>query len=242
MNPGVSAATTGVLPSRRARRATASVTAGSVIGPAITSTSAISGTGLKKCIPTTRPGFAVAERCAPPTASSCSSPGWWSASAAASRRRNASRLSVELLRDRLDHQLRRRERLERGRRVAMPAERAAACPSSVSWPFSTLRARNPPMRSTRAIGGTVDRVVNEDLQPGLRGDLGDAGAHRARAQHPDGRGSRSSAAEHGLALLARTPPRPRRDLASGRQGPAAPPRRPGVGERGVLGGIERAAW
>ena len=55
-----------------------------VAGPAITSTSAISGTGLKKCMPTTRSGRRVTDRDrAPPTASSCSWPG--------SRRRPRSR-------------------------------------------------------------------------------------------------------------------------------------------------------
>src|SRR3990172_2240926 len=60
MKPGVSAAMTGVLPMRRARSAVADDTAGSVSGPAITSTSAMTGTGLKKCIPTTRCGRSVA--------------------------------------------------------------------------------------------------------------------------------------------------------------------------------------
>ena len=60
MNPGVSAATTGVLSSRRASDASASVTDGSVDGAGMISTSAMSGTGLKKCIPATRSGCAVA--------------------------------------------------------------------------------------------------------------------------------------------------------------------------------------
>jgi len=61
MKPGVSAAMTGVLPRRRAAKMAASATLAAVSGPAITSTSAMSGTGLKKCIPTTRSGCRVAD-------------------------------------------------------------------------------------------------------------------------------------------------------------------------------------
>ncbi len=56
MKPGVDAARTGVLPQAAANAYTACATAGSVARPEITSTSGISGTGLKKCMPTTRPG------------------------------------------------------------------------------------------------------------------------------------------------------------------------------------------
>ena len=64
MKPGVERACTGVLPQRRLSSKIASATAGSVCRPDTTSTSFISGTGLKKCMPTKRPGplQAVGER------------------------------------------------------------------------------------------------------------------------------------------------------------------------------------
>jgi hypothetical protein len=50
----------GVLPSLRARSATASTVASEVRSPRMISTSAITGTGLKKCMPTNRSGRPVA--------------------------------------------------------------------------------------------------------------------------------------------------------------------------------------
>ena len=90
MNPGVSEVTTGVLPSRRPVSAAASTTAGAVIGPATTSNSAINGTGLKKCMPSTRSGLcAAAAICATESelvlvarmvASGAAASSWWNAS------------------------------------------------------------------------------------------------------------------------------------------------------------------
>ena len=48
LKPGVSAARTGVWPQRRASAVSASITHGAVNTPPITSTTFISGTGLKK--------------------------------------------------------------------------------------------------------------------------------------------------------------------------------------------------
>src|SRR5512135_371807 len=56
MKPGVDVACTGVLPHAIAVAWTVSATARSVARPLTTSTSCISGTGLKKCMPTMRPG------------------------------------------------------------------------------------------------------------------------------------------------------------------------------------------
>ena len=60
MKPGVLRAVTGTLPQALARVPMASATSGRVCRPVTTSTSFISGTGLKKCMPTSRPG-----RCSP---------------------------------------------------------------------------------------------------------------------------------------------------------------------------------
>ena len=56
MKPGVEVACTGVLPHAAAVANSVSATAGSVASPRTISTSGISGAGLKKCRPATRPG------------------------------------------------------------------------------------------------------------------------------------------------------------------------------------------
>src|SRR5512137_1382796 len=56
MKPGVDRACTGTLPQAWLNSKTACATAASVCNPDTTSTSLISGTGLKKCMPTSRPG------------------------------------------------------------------------------------------------------------------------------------------------------------------------------------------
>ncbi len=56
MNPGVDLACTGVLPQARLNSKMASATPRSVCKPDTTSTNFINGTGLKKCMPTNRPG------------------------------------------------------------------------------------------------------------------------------------------------------------------------------------------
>src|SRR5262245_11676524 len=61
MNPALSPATTGFLPSRFASARTSSITSGAVTTVRITSTKACTGAGLKKCMPTTRSGCAVAD-------------------------------------------------------------------------------------------------------------------------------------------------------------------------------------
>ena len=60
MKPALSPIVTSTLPSRCASASTSSITAGSVTTLRTTSTSFITGAGLKKCIPTTLPGREVA--------------------------------------------------------------------------------------------------------------------------------------------------------------------------------------
>ena len=57
IKPGVERACTGTLPQAVDRSKIACATPGAVCKPETTSTSFIKGTGLKKCMPTTRPGF-----------------------------------------------------------------------------------------------------------------------------------------------------------------------------------------
>ncbi len=58
MNPGVAVERTTVLPHAAARSAAAAATSGAVASPEMTSTSFMAGTGLKKCRPTRRSGWA----------------------------------------------------------------------------------------------------------------------------------------------------------------------------------------
>ena len=180
-------------PARR-RNGGRRATVGAVAGPAITSTSAMSGTGLKKCIPTTRSGRVAAAAIAPPTGCSCWSPGSSSGSAAASSRRNASRLS------------------SRSSGIASTTRSAAASSSNdgagrepvegrrraggVQLALLHLARQEAGRSAPRALVGAGDRVVDDDLDARLGGDLGDARAHRAGAQDPDaldGLGRRLSA-------------------------------------------------
>src|SRR5438034_4628007 len=145
MKPGVSDATTGVLPSRRAASAVASTTGGSVIGPATTSTRAISGTGLKKCIPSTRSGLWAAaaiwamERelvfVARIVSSGAAASSWWKASRFMARSSGIASTT-------------------RSARASSPSPddwpiraNAKADSSSLISPFSALRRRKPLIRS-----------------------------------------------------------------------------------------------
>ena len=61
MKPGVSAASTTVLPHASTSARAATVTSALVESAGTISTRGITGAGLKKCIPTTRPGCAAAD-------------------------------------------------------------------------------------------------------------------------------------------------------------------------------------
>ena len=145
MKPGVSAARTGVLARRRAAKIVASATLDAVSGPAITSTSAMSGTGLKKCIPTTRSGCCVADAiCAIARLLVLLARmvvGW----DAASSRRKVARFSS---RSSGIASISRSTAASSSSVAAaeMRAKVAAAVASSIC-PFSTLRARKPATRS-----------------------------------------------------------------------------------------------
>ena len=194
MNPGVDVACTGALPhATRGGERRVSVVATSVARPLTTSTSGISGAGLKKCMPTTRPG--------------CSQPG---GERSDRQRRRVGRedrlrrddlfelaqqraLLGEILDDRLDDELRadaiaeRRARRRSARCAAPPRRRSRACPWRPALAASA-RSSSAPVRQRPC------RVSNScTAMPGLRGDLRDAGAHRAGADDGDRRVARQCA-------------------------------------------------
>ena len=125
--------------------ATASVTSAVVDGPAMTSTSAISGTGLKKCIPTTRSGCWVIEAIAAIDSELVFDARIAPLAAVASRRRKASRLRARSsgMASTTRSAAESASMLSTGRTRA----RASAASFASSSPFSTLRSRKPPMRS-----------------------------------------------------------------------------------------------
>ena len=107
MKPGVSLQRTGFLPRRSSKREGASSTVASVVRSARTiSTSGISGAGLKKCMPTTRSGrplaaaTSVTESAEVFVARIAVCAGHSSPSS-----RNSSCLTLEVLEDRLDHEV-----------------------------------------------------------------------------------------------------------------------------------------
>ena len=144
MKPGVSDAMTGVLPSRRASSAMVSVTSGAVIGPAMTSISAISGTGLKKCIPTTRPGRVVADAMRITDSELVLVARIVASPAAASRRRNASRLSSSS--SGMASTTRSATPSSSSVPVGLIREAASVASSLDSCSFSTFRPRKPSIR------------------------------------------------------------------------------------------------
>ena len=158
MKPGVSAATTGVLPSWRARSATLSATAGAVIGPAITSTSAMSGTGLKKCMPRTRSGRAVAAAMRATDSELVFVARIVVVAGDGVEAAERVALELELLGDRLDHQVGDGQRLQAGGR-ADARERVGRIlrRKLLLLDLARQEAADPLLR---ALGGAVDRVVD----------------------------------------------------------------------------------
>ena len=160
---------------------TRSTAAPSVIGPGITSTRAISGTGLKKCMPTTRSGLAAAAAMRPTDRLLVLVASRVCGAAAASSSRNAWRFS------------------SRSSGIASTTSSAAArCFQHLLWSDAPhrrvavagreLRLLDAPRQeATHPVARLVDRarqrVVQEHLDARGGRDLGDAGPHRAGAQH-----------------------------------------------------------
>ena len=184
MKPGVERHTTAVLPHASAVALTVSTTSGAVARPRTTSTSAMTGAGLKKCMPTMRSG------CLSPAASAVidsdevllakMASAWRKISSVSNRRTFA----VEILDDRLDHQAGRRQRIEAVTRLD-PGERAALLVGA-RRPLSTARASAPAIRSCGLRQGGLVRVVEEHGMARGRGHLRDPAAHGAGADHGDG--------------------------------------------------------
>ena len=188
MKPGASSATTGVLP-QRSMSATARFTESpSVSGPRTTSTSGISGAGLKKWSPSTCSGrlVAIGDR--------------RHRQRARVRREERLRrrlpveraedrpLEVDVLERRLDDDVGRRgDRVERDRR---PQVREPTVDPLVDRVRVELELRRtPPEADANPLDPSLERlfvdVVQHDLVARLERDLGDPRAHRPGAHDAD---------------------------------------------------------
>ena len=183
MKPGVEVQVTGSLPHARTRAVADSTTSGSVAAPRTTSTSRIRGAGLKKCRPTSRPGsrsrFATAvtdsdEVFVASTASSATT-----FSSAANRSRLTSRSSATASTTR-PHGASASVLV-----TASSRSRTASAASASSRSLATSRSSRPPIASRAAAAAPSAASSSSTRWPGARGDLGDAGAHGAGADHAD---------------------------------------------------------
>ena len=186
MKPGVERACTGVLPQRLASSKIAAATAARSAGPETTSTSFISGTGLKKCMPTKRPGAlqAVGERRDRDRRGVRGE----HAVGADDRLELAEEAALDLgvLDDRLDRPG--RAAPASSRRVAARMRAAIAFASAgSSLPLVARPSSVAASLAHAAARGAFAGVEQGDGVAGLRRDLGDAGAHDAGADDEDGR-------------------------------------------------------
>ena len=144
MKPGVDVACTGILPHAFAVSYTTAAVADCVASPLTTSTNGSTGAGLKKCMPTTRPG------CFNPAASAViDSDDVLDARIASGDHHHFQfaqqlALDVEILDDRLDHQLRADEVAERVHRSESRQSRRRR-PRASSLPFAASAASVSPI-------------------------------------------------------------------------------------------------
>ena len=244
MKPGVSAATTGVLPRRRATATVASTTDRAVRGAGDHLDQGHQRHRVEEVHPHHPLGWAAAEAMRATDRLLVLVARIVSGAAAASSRRKASRLS------------------SRSSGIASTTRSTAA--SSSSEPASADAARAPlglgrgelalldlarqeagdPL--VRPLVRPGDRVVQQRLDPRLGRDLGDAGAHRPGAQDPmrsSGSASRRRQRQGSAAPASRRRRRPpRRGPRCGRPAPAARPPGPGSRPASASSAWLMAAW
>ncbi len=151
MNPGRSAETITCLPSSAASSRTAASVASSVAAPRISSTSGITGTGLKKCMPTNRARLASATAAARRSMAmdDVLEAKMAPAGAIPSSAAHSARLDLDVLEHRLDDEVGVRGH-RRGPTVPVRRARIASRSSAASLPFATARSRLPAIRASPA--------------------------------------------------------------------------------------------
>ena len=172
MNPGVADAWTTCLPQSSASLVTAAATAGSVARPLTTSTSRITGAGLKKCRPTRRPGWLSPAAMAVGDSEEVF---------VASTQSGATTFSRSANRDCLTARSSATASITHGARASSPSSPAASRRRSTGPPACRSDKPGNPVadRGDRPPGDAIDGVVQDDRVAGHRRDLRDAGAHGA---------------------------------------------------------------
>ena len=182
-NPARSPTVTATLPSRATSSRTAAVTAGSVTTVVTTSTSRMTGAGLKKCSPTTRPCRPVAAATSVTDRELVLVASIGPEGRPGPARRTAPALQAEPLRHRLDDEVHIGQVCEPdGERD--PAQQRVA-----------LLGAEPPARHRPPGGpvedgpsppeGVVAHLDGGHVQPAAREHLDDPGPHRPEPDHPD---------------------------------------------------------
>ena len=177
--PGVSWQRIGCLPSRSPSAYAVSNASSDVRSARTISTSGMSGAGLKKCIPTTRSGVEVA-----PAISVTESADVFVASTASGRQTrsssaNSSRFGLELLDDRLDHDVAVGERREVGR------QREQADVEGVDLALLDLAREEVVDAAARRLPQLVGHLATDGLEARLDRKLRDARAHRPQPDDSD---------------------------------------------------------
>ena len=175
--PGKSFASAGVLPSSRASSTIAAAVSSEVDGARTTSTSAITGTGLKKCMPITRSGRPVAAASVAIGIDEVFEARIASAGSTLVGAAEDVRLHGRVLDDGLDHQVGRDE-LVHGLDAREHLVRVGA--ALLGEPAEAL-----PHRAEAALDRAGVRIVERDPPAGAGDDLGDAAAHLAGADDED---------------------------------------------------------
>ncbi len=176
-NPGRSRASAGVFPSSRAKSRIAAAVSSEVSRPRITSTSFSTGTGLKKCMPTTRAGRPVAAPRLVIGIEDVLEARIGAGREDPVRAAEELRLDGRVLDDRLDHQLGRHEVVD-GLDARQHLVRVG--PALLGEPDEAL-----PHRLQPAFDRTGRGVVKRDPAAGGGDDLGDPAAHLAGTDDED---------------------------------------------------------
>ena len=143
----------------------------------------MSGAGLKKCIPTTRPGELVAAAISVTdnadvfVASTASAPADRSSSAKSARFGSSSSTIASMTRS--------HDASSSTAVVVSNRASAASRASASSCPFSTLRPRKWPILALGALAELRRDLAPDHVEPSLERKLGDSGAHRAEPDDTD---------------------------------------------------------
>ena len=182
-NPGVSWQRIGVFPIRSPNANAASNGSSSVSSARTISTSGISGAGLKKCIPTTRPGVEVAaaisvtESAEVFVARTASGRQIRSSSANSSRFGSSSSTIASITRS--------QSAKSSSSVVSVSRPTASSRAACSSCPFSTLRVRKCAIRPCACSASSSCHLAADGVDPGLDAKLRDPGAHGAEPDHAD---------------------------------------------------------